>query len=339
MQVGLANLRSLEQEDVFVINDNSGRLYEMRRMGDGQVVVPDPSLYRETPRISPDAGAPLDEKASIGAVSKTDILTIELMWDEGRFNELSSLGVISMAERHMPAGLAALTSFAHHLRVVAANELDVDTQELRVGIQPVSAAAGSTYTGRIFLADSLENGAGYASHIGEPEFFGRLLVKVLDHGAEQLASQPHSSNCDTSCPDCLRSYENRQVHPLLDWRLGLDISELAAGRGVDFSRWLGRTDTLAAPVLETLSGYGASLERFGEIDGILTSSTGKVALLGHPLWSSHADYFNPAQALAFLEAGERVSELGNWNSQDAVKMWDLWTVSRHPEKVIEWLNR
>ena len=338
LHVGRTVLRPLEQEDVYVINDNDGLLYEMRRMQDKTIVVPDPSLYRVPPEIHHNAGVPLEVRASIGAVSKTDILSIELTLDD-LIDVLSPLGVISLSERHMPAGLAALTSFAHHLRVVAAHELDIDTQELRVGIQPVAAPGTNTYTARIFLADSLDNGAGFATHIGTKDFFSNLLERLLKYGTERFASDPHSSVCDTSCPDCLRSYENRQVHALLDWRLALDISELAAGRPLDISRWFGRINTLTGPVLDTLSEDNASLQMFGDLHGIVSPTTKKVALIGHPLWAIHPDHLNTAQATAVVEAIESIRGLGTDHADDLVQMWDLWTLARHPHKIIEWLNR
>ena len=335
--VGRARLRPLEQEDVFIVNDNSGRLYNLRRLPDKTIVVPDAFLSRELPQMSPEAGVSIGEDAAIGAIAKTDILTIELVLDD-LVDDLSPLGVISLVGRHMPAGLAALTSFSHHLRVVSADILDVDTQELRVGIQPVAAPESGTYTGRIFLADSLENGAGYAPHIGTAEFFGNLVEQLLDHGADRFAAEEHSSNCDTSCPDCLRSYENRQVHALLDWRLALDISELVAGKSLDTSRWFGRIDSLTAPILETLRENQATLEKFGHLQAIVSPATSKIALLGHPLWSSDLDHINSMQATAVVEAMEGASWLGAGDPMDSVRMWDLWTVARHPHKVIEWLN-
>ena len=337
VQVGRARLRPLEQEDVFVINDNHGHLYNMRRLQDRTIVVPDPLLYREPQRLRPDAGVPLGEGASIGAVSKTDILSIELILDD-LADSLSPLGVISLADRHMPAGIAALTSFSHHLRVVCAHMLDIDTQELQVGIQPVAAPGTGTYTGRIFLADSLENGAGYAPHIGTPEFFGHLIQSISDYGAKRFAAEEHSSVCDTSCPDCLRSYENRQIHALLDWRLALDISELAAGKALDTGRWFGRVDSLTRPILETLSEDNASLGKFGQLQAIISPTTRRVAILGHPLWSVDLDYINSTQAAAVVEAVEAARQLGAGRPEEAVRMWDLWTVTRHPDRVIDWLN-
>ena len=129
------------------------------------------------------------------------------------------------------------------------------------------------------------------------------------------------------------------MHALLDWRLALDISELAAGIPIDTSRWFGRIDSLTAPVLETLKEYNVALQTFGELYAIILPTTKKVALLGHPLWSIHSDYLNSAQATAVVEAVEKASRLGANSPIDAVRMWDLWTLARHPHKIIEWLNR
>ena len=190
----------------------------------------------------------------------------------------------------------------------------------------------------MFLADTLENGAGYASHIGDPVFFSELLDRILNYGVARFAHQDHISKCDTSCPDCLRSYDNRQVHALLDWRLALDVAELAAGQDPDLSRWFDRIDSLAVPVLETLNYAGAVLGEFGDLKAVVVPTHGKVALLGHPLWSVHRDYFNSSQAHAYLEALDGMGGSNGKNQSRAVQMWDAWTLARHPHRVIEWLN-
>ena len=309
----------------------------MRKLNDQSVVVLDPRIYREMPRLKSTDGVPLDENASIGSVSKTDVLCIELKMDD-LLEKLSPLGVIALSNHYMPAGRAALTSFAHHLRVVAAHELDIDPQELQVGIQPIAAPGTSTYTGRIFIADTLENGAGYASHIGTQEVFSKILEKLISYGVERFTSKQHS-DCDSSCPDCLRSYENRQVHALLDWRLALDISELAAGKDLDMNRWLKRIEALTVPVLECLRTNGANLESLGSLPAIVMPATNKIAILSHPLWSVHQDYLNSIQATALLEATDYVNKIGVQQITDRVTFYDLWTLARHPHKIIEWLNR
>ena len=329
--------RTFEQEDVFVINDNAGRQFNLRRLPDDSVVVTDPELYRLRPGIREDEGTPL-APASIGSVSKTDVLTLELKL-EGLEDDLSPTGVLSLDPRQTPAGRAALTSFGHHLRVVAAHKLDIDPQELSMGVQPVAAEGTDTFTGRVFLADTLENGAGYASQIGEKDFFAVLLEQLIEYGRSRFEDRSHGLACDTSCPDCLRSYENRHVHALLDWRLALDVSEVAGGHSPDLSRWFNRADSLAAPVIDSRGFDDVVLKQFGEVKGIVSASHKKVALLGHPLWSVNPNFFNSRQADAYLEASEDIRRSGAKVSPDSIRMWDLWTLARNPHLVIEWFNR
>ena len=335
--VGRVEARTFEQEDVFVINDNSGKQFNLRRLPDSSVVVTDPQLYRVKPRLREDEGIPV-APASIGSVSKTDVLTLELKL-EGLEDDLSPTGVLSLDQRHTPAGRAALTSFGHHLRVVAAHELDIDPQELSMGIQPVAAEGTGTFTGRVFLADALENGAGYASQIGKADFLATLLKRLIEYGQSRFANGSHRLSCDTSCPDCLRSYDNRYVHALLDWRLALDVSEVARGLPPDLSRWFGRVESLATPVMDTLGSDSVVLKELGEVKGIVAASHKKIALLGHPLWSVNPDFFNSRQAHAYLEATDEIRQSGGEVVPGSIRMWDLWTLARNPHLLIEWFNR
>ena|SRR5215813_8479110 len=62
---------------------------------------------------------------------------------------------------------AALYSFGFLARRAAADRLDVHERELRVGLRVLRDAAGDV-VGQIFISDSLENGAGYSSLLGQP---------------------------------------------------------------------------------------------------------------------------------------------------------------------------
>jgi hypothetical protein len=45
--------------------------------------------------------------------------------------------------------------------------LEFDERELKIGLRVIQSTNGQA-TGEIFISDSLENGAGYSSHIGTP---------------------------------------------------------------------------------------------------------------------------------------------------------------------------
>src|SRR5699024_930715 len=102
----------------------------------------------------------------------------------------------------------------------------------------------------------------------------------------RLREDPHGSACTSSCPGCLRNYENRFNHWALDWRLGLDVVDLALGRNLDLSHWTERT---AALVQSFADGYGPHLRiEQAEINGLPTlispEGQGAAVVIGHPLW-------------------------------------------------------
>jgi DEAD/DEAH box helicase domain-containing protein len=181
-----------------------------------------------------------------------------------------------------PAAKAAITSFGEFLRVAAAVYLDVDSSEFRIGTQKFRAP--NCVTEQLFLADTLENGAGYARRIYDQD---RLRELVLNHYEAVKANWTSAGHldCDRSCPDCLRNYGNRFIHGLLDWRLSLDMAELFLGLPLDLDRWLGRAEAEARGFAHLCQATGLDVEvvKAGELWAI-AASTGKSLIIGHPLW-------------------------------------------------------
>lgn len=331
-KVGPCSLEIYEQGSRYVINNNLGKSFDITRIPDGSAIVADQGLY---PRdfVLPSTGAGQRITGAFGTVCTTDILTIELNGLIGAGHE----GVIPLAKEHLPAGRSAMTSFAQALRREAARHLDVDSEELDVGIQPVKV--GALYSGRIYLADSLENGAGYAGFLGDPGEFKQVLEK-LQLSCTKFMSEEHVKRCDRSCPDCLMAYENRRDHPFLDWRLAVDMAELASGNELDTSRWFDREGRIIAAFLDTFQRAGVVQEiTVGDFPALAgDSAVGKrVAVFGHPLWVSNPAFLNEQMAERYHEANRWVSE----NSQNVggqVRVFDLWTLERDPASVFAWLN-
>jgi len=111
------------------------------------------------------------------------------------------------------ASLPSLWSFAELLRLSAAAELDVDIRELEAGLQPYPLSEGSSRW--VFLADRLDNGAGYAHRVGEPELLAAVLDRIVDDLGASFEGGIHGETCDSACPDCLRSCDNRSLHRFL----------------------------------------------------------------------------------------------------------------------------
>lgn len=313
-----------ENVDVFLINDNYGHGFDLTRLPDSSVVCKDPTVYGE-PIDLPSGSAPFN--AVIGSVGPTDVLVVELE-SSSIPGPTPHLIASNNPERGMPSALPAYWSFAHVLRLAGAVELDVAPDELRVGLQ--AAPADQEVMHRIFIADALENGAGYAPYLGAPRVMQRLLDHINGQLRARFESHVHLSNCDTSCPDCLRSYDNRYVHAWLDWRLALDVAELAAGLNLTLSRWL----DLGSTAVETfVQGYGHRPElraaEYAGLHAIENPENGRVLILGHPLWRRDADYWVAQQ----VEAHDAASR-----SMSRVRMSDVRDVLRRPHAVFTWLR-
>jgi DEAD/DEAH box helicase domain-containing protein len=299
---------------VIRINDNGGSLFPLVRERNESVVCDDEALYSNSSVKPKDGGTRLDP-AAIGEIRPTDVVTISL--DSVALHG----GVVATGRSLVPAGLSALWSFAEVFRRGCQVALDLQPDELQAGLQPIRI--GEFETRRLFLADRLENGAGYAPEIGEPGRIKEVIDGILYELAPEYEGSAHSE-CTEACPDCLRSWDNRPLHGALDWRLALDVSELAAGRALPTTRWLPRGELL---VERFIRAYGRSLSchhvRVGQLDAIVRDDLRGGVLLGHPLWMSDPNFLNEVQADAYdiLTTDFGVAR---------VAISDLWVLDRIP---------
>jgi DEAD/DEAH box helicase domain-containing protein len=320
--VGGMQVRVLDQAEVVRVNDNRGQLFPLARLRDQTVISDDESLYEDGLRVSLDGVTRLDPIA-IGDVRPTDVLVLSL--DRLRLQG----GVIPTQRSVLPAGSAAMWSFAEVLRRACQAALDVQPEELQVGLQP--ARINEVRTHRIFVADALDNGAGYASEIGRPDNLKTVLGDVLSDLMDRFDAPAHNL-CSESCPDCLRSYDNRRLHGALDWRLGLDVATLAAGEALETSRWLTRAPKLAEAFSK---GYAGAFhtEVWPLNEGILAiarQDLSRAVIIGHPLWRHNESDFNEAQAEAY-DAVQSERQVGT------VSMSDVWVLQRLPAQIYQLL--
>ena len=225
--VGPMSAALTSDEPIALVNDAGGELFKFRRTVNS-IVVNDDYLYRDEPPHQELQGEP-EATGAIGAVFNTDVMTLLL----DRLPGVGYNGVLDV--ENQPAATAALVSFGEFVKLAAAVELDVDPSELRVGTQKWRTA--SCVTRQIYVADSLENGAGYTRHICDPRRLRTLLEEHYLVRRAEWQAEDHAL-CDRSCPDCLRNYNNRFLHSALDWRLALDVAELVLGHPLDTDRWL-----------------------------------------------------------------------------------------------------
>ena len=318
--VGSMTVRVLEQAEVVRVNDNRGRLFPILRLADQSVVCDDESLYDDKLQARTDGSARLPSIA-IGDVRPTDVLVLTL-------DHLALQGgVIPTRRNRLPAGLSAMWSFAEVFRRGCQVALDIDPNELQVGLQP--ARINDIRTHRVFVADALENGAGYAPELGRPENLKKLLDEIHRDLAAKYAADDHAE-CTESCPDCLRSWDNRRLHGALDWRLALDVASLAAGYPMDTSRWLSRSEPLSNMFVRAYSdALPCEIVKLGNgLIGIVTTDRRHGVVVGHPLWRYEEAHFNAEQAEAY---DEMLTEVG----VDSAAMTDPWVLQRIPAQVYQ----
>jgi hypothetical protein len=258
---------------VYVVNDNHGKLWgfardRAHRHWAGLLSV---DVAEEGGSRHPVSLPPLDldsqQRVALSATYVTDMMLMAL-------NERPA--GLDLDPTHGAGKRATWYSLAFLVREAAAQLLDVESRELDVGLH-YRPEGSEGVNAAIYLADSLENGAGYSTHLARPEVFEQLMDAAGGFIA-RLEEPRHVERCDSACYDCLCDYFNMRYHPLLDWRLARDLLGLLMDRPVNLAAWLpleeARAVTLAAHVdgeVEEISGT------------FVVAGEGRRVIVHHPL--------------------------------------------------------
>ncbi|MEG4284604.1 DEAD/DEAH box helicase [Microcoleus sp. A006_D1] len=215
---------------------------------------------------------------------------------------------------------AAFYSAAFMVRAVAAQELDIDPEELDIsGLRQVELE--DKKVGEIVISDRLANGSGFTYWLAE-HWEDILTDKILNSQnsfAEAIMSPEHRDKCDSSCYDCLQQYRNMNYHGLLDWRLGLSLlrglasSDFQCGLDGDFStpdleNWV----QTATKLRDTFcASFSCSGEQFGTLPGFVVGD--KRVIIVHPLWNKDSPQGLLNEAIATLEPSAQVRYLDTFN--------------------------
>ena len=215
---------------LWAVNDNGGRGFELQ-----PGATPDDGWY--VVGVAPAARAPGPGVPHVlGAVWSTDALIAGPAAERHHgqshllYPLMPGLGTLQSTARR-----AAWTSLAFALRGQAAVQLDVETRELEAGVRLLQAGDGRLRP-ELFLADTIENGAGLSTHLADhPERLQALLDGVRARASGEWEGPGHG--CESSCPRCLRDFSNQPFHPVLDWRLAADLLEVLLDGGPSRDRW------------------------------------------------------------------------------------------------------
>lgn len=247
--------------------------------------------YIDALRVPRELHSPLRAKGDskpIALLSRrvTDVLLVGMPFPSHHFADPRSV-----------EGRAAWFSFAFFLRNMIAQSLDVDPSEIEAGFRTTGIPTDSEDAGFVardrpirgeaFLCDTLDNGAGYASHLasnGASEF--AYAINGWKEIRTRWTEESHSATCDGSCARCLRDYANQGYHSLLDWRLALDMIEIATeGTPPSLSRWQRLYNEEHSPISKALTQL-----KFTRIPGEVPTFVHRdgfhqPVILGHPLWA------------------------------------------------------
>ena len=184
-------------------------------------------------------------------------------------------------------------SWGSLLRKAITDYLDIEATELSADffVRREDEDDASVHAG-IFMVEKLENGAGYTTFLGrtDSETQFNVFIKPLQPEGniyKLLTSDSHKKSCDCSCYDCLRDYYNQHYHDILDWRLGLDLAQIAADKQY-VPGFMGKTGywrPLLINRIEALKNSQNEILAEEKDDTYLLEIDGEKAILAHPFWS------------------------------------------------------
>ncbi|MEV4633548.1 DEAD/DEAH box helicase [Rhodococcus coprophilus] len=321
--------------DRYVINDRGGSLFRFQPVKPGQ--------YWQGSYISLDAvsaGLVRDDISAgpvqtfaLGSVQPTDLMFV------GSANPVRSgegLRLNLDGGNPQPSGVpdrsegrrAAWYSLAFLLRTAAATFLDVQPTELTAGLY--SGQVDDQPTLFAFVADTLENGAGFSTHLGRADVFPEFLSAVQTY-IDELGEDGHAEECSSSCYRCLRDYGNMAFHAFLDWRLARDLLAVLENRSLApdvelerrlIEKWSEAYN--ATPIVDLRSGVAAAVWE--------GSPAGKVGLIArHPLEAAESGEDGVMSARLAQAIAELESRLGGGA---AVVVVDSFVLDRDPAAVV-----
>ena len=266
--------------NLFVINQNNGSLFTyakpkiFSRFGDNAFIetsIAKDKSFASTHRLD-KLDLDLDNAVTLalGMAKTTDSLLI--------------------GPKDLPSGVSitpyeagrrgALYSLGFVMREVAHRDMDIGLDELTVGYS-VRRVNNFERTD-VFLADTLENGAGFATKLGHLNEFSNLLNSCKKF-TNSLEVGEHAS-CDSACPNCIRDYSNLVYHSILDWRLGRDLLDLLLTGELSTESWFDVESSLAESFI---SSFKLKKYDLGEdIAVIHNERSKKLLIVKHPLEDS-----------------------------------------------------
>jgi hypothetical protein len=294
------------QSQVFRTNDNQGNLFSFKE--ESGLTNPNGPARALRGRIwihREDGDG--DHHAALTSPKVTDVFSIRKENAAGLayFDEKSGDGRTLVSRR------AAWFSAATILQRAIALELDVDSLDIEIAsvhrfIERENEGA------ELYLADAHPNGAGLVAW-AEREWETLLEGCVLATGPASTMGRRIQAENDRALVDgwrtpdlLLRGFRNRQIHGLIDWRLGLELLatmlDASFKPGLDakvrgspcfgMTSWLDESASLAKQFANSFPDCQAIEDTSGLSGWLDTRAPDELCVVVHPLWTPSAGNLN-----------------------------------------------
>ncbi len=280
----------------------------------------DPALVVDDAARWPSKGDPERVEGWLASSKTTNSLHITAVSMSSllRLGEVDTASSATGRDAERTSVRAAAVSATQIMLLRAALELDVSPEEFDA-LPP--RVQGRGFDARPFLqiADTLVNGSGFCRYLHTDarkpmEELVRSILENEDRWPTSAAIQgDHRETCDQACYRCLQRYGNRNLHGLLDWRLGLAYlrglwnRDFACGLDGDFGSCVELRDwpQLARRYVRELEAYmpGLVIRSAGRLDlpsFPLDAAARRWVVVVHPLW-------NRADLASQLDVGDETA--------------------------------
>lgn len=102
-----------------------------------------------------------------------------------------------------------------------AKDLNIERRDIKACLSRKIVSGISSFS--IIIYDSVPGGAGHSRRLVTED--GKVLHNIFMSALETMKK----CNCEPSCYNCLRSYENQRIHDLLDRKLAIEFLEQFVG--------------------------------------------------------------------------------------------------------------
>lgn len=241
-------------------------------------------------------------RASLASSKTTDILSV-------RLHDSAGLGFFD-ANREVACKRAAWYSAATILQRAIALELDVDSLDIEIASVHKYTGPAGEHGAELYLSDEHPNGAGLVAW-AHRNWAGLLRgcihaagpARILGGLVREECSRARDPRQSWRSPDILlKGFRNRQLHGLIDWRLGLELlaciedsahvpgaSPLYGAWSLDVPSWRDEAAMLADQYCSAFDQAAQRVSGPNGLEGWLSAGGdggGLATLLmaGHPLW-------------------------------------------------------